>query len=68
MMERDPEQELIAALKREFPDWHVYKGVGEVGWYAQRPRSSPKWTVGPYPLWALGGKVGQWLREKGKTR
>jgi len=55
----EQEQELIAALERDFEGWHVWKGVGDTGWYAKRPRSSPPAVVGPYPLEALRDEVAQ---------
>jgi hypothetical protein len=28
-------------LEREFPAWHWWRGVGDTGFYARRPKSSP---------------------------
>jgi len=47
------EQELITALEAEFDGWQVFKGVGDVGWYMRRPRSSPPRVAGPAPLGSL---------------
>jgi hypothetical protein len=35
-------------LERDFPGWHVWRGVGTTGWYARRPKSSPPKVTGPH--------------------
>jgi hypothetical protein len=35
-------------IERDYPGWHVWRGVGTSGWYARRPKSSPPKVAGPH--------------------
>jgi hypothetical protein len=37
--------DMFEQLKADFPDWHFWRGVGDAGLYAWRPRSSPPKVV-----------------------